>query len=553
MNLFGLFSPRRRPTPRTFRPRLERLEDRSLLAALQMTANEQLLIELINRARGNPAAEAALYGIDLNKDLPAGTISPDAKPPFAPHQGLILASGSHSQEMLDFDYFGHTGRDGSSPSDRAMAAGFPAFVSENVSWGGSTGPIDEIEHVGLRHRSLFLSAAHRINLFDQYDREVGVGVRYGQYTTNGTTYNSSMVTEVFGARDDSQYFITGVAFTDGVTDDDFYTVGEGIGGVMVTAVNQRTQASYSELTGTSGGYSLRVPSGTYTVTASGGGFAVPVQVANVAIAGANRKLDFNPPTGEFLVPVVRDDWANVTQDGSINLAVTANDSDPDSELDLATVAVTTPPASGQATVNPATGAITYMPAAGFFGLDSLQYTVRDNDGLVSSPATVRIFVNPAASTVNTNTTICVDVNYDLQVNPQDVLTLVNEINEFRSQSLPDSRVGAWLTDVNGDGQRTPQDVMSVISFLLRFGNVDVSNIDAAGSSGGAAGAAADNAEEAAGVLSFGGSENPLRAPQSTQAVPTVAASVATTPTFVVRKPAAANLGLFKSRRWFDEP
>ena len=43
------------------------------------TDQEQLFLELINRARLDPAGEAVRYGIDLNKGLAAGTITTDQK------------------------------------------------------------------------------------------------------------------------------------------------------------------------------------------------------------------------------------------------------------------------------------------------------------------------------------------------------------------------------------------------------------------------------------------------------------------------------------------
>jgi len=44
----------------------ESLESRRLMAGLVMTNQEQLLVELVNRARSNPVAEAARFSIDLN-------------------------------------------------------------------------------------------------------------------------------------------------------------------------------------------------------------------------------------------------------------------------------------------------------------------------------------------------------------------------------------------------------------------------------------------------------------------------------------------------------
>ena len=65
------------------------LEARLLLTAPSMLENEQYMLELINRARANPSAEASRYGIGLNDGLAAGTITTAAKQPLAPQQNLI--------------------------------------------------------------------------------------------------------------------------------------------------------------------------------------------------------------------------------------------------------------------------------------------------------------------------------------------------------------------------------------------------------------------------------------------------------------------------------
>jgi hypothetical protein len=270
----------------------EDLEARLTLSVVTLTANEQLLLELINRARANPLAEVnRTPGIsDLNQGLEPGTISTAPKQPLAPHQALVNAAGSHSDDMLRNDYFSHYSLNGDSPSDRAMDAGYPVGVAENIAWGGSTGTIDRIQHVIARHQALFVSPGHRVNLMNDNYREVGTGVRYGVFTTGGVNYNASMVTENFGRRSGNA-FITGVAYTDAVVDNNFYSVGEGAGGVLITATNVSSGATYSTDTGTSGGYSLQVPDGTYTVTAVGGGISGQVQHLNVSVSGRNVKVD----------------------------------------------------------------------------------------------------------------------------------------------------------------------------------------------------------------------------------------------------------------------
>src|SRR6056297_3419162 len=89
-----------------------------------LDAQEQYFLELLNRARLDPASEAARQNIDLNRDLAAGTITTDAEQPLAANALLQLAAKDHSIWMLDADVFDHTGPNGSDPGDRILAAGY---------------------------------------------------------------------------------------------------------------------------------------------------------------------------------------------------------------------------------------------------------------------------------------------------------------------------------------------------------------------------------------------------------------------------------------------
>ncbi|HHI81607.1 MAG TPA: CAP domain-containing protein, partial [Rhizobiales bacterium] len=143
------------------------------------TDREQLMLELVNRARLDPAGEAARYGIDLNDGLPPGTISADAKQPLAMNPLLVDAALGHSQWMIDNDVFSHTGAGGSSPGDRMSSAGYSFTGSwswgENISWQGTTGTPDLTAYVYSQHESLFKSSGHRENIENDYFREVGIG------------------------------------------------------------------------------------------------------------------------------------------------------------------------------------------------------------------------------------------------------------------------------------------------------------------------------------------------------------------------------------------
>ncbi|HAG83459.1 MAG TPA: calcium-binding protein [Cyanobacteria bacterium UBA12227] len=258
---------------------------------LEPTAHEQYMLELVNRARLNPDAEVARnpYVSDLNEDLAPGTISNTAKQPLAFNFQLIDAARKHSQWMLDTDTFSHTGAGGSTPTQRMQAAGYQFTGSwasgENIAWKGTTGTPDVTAFVAAQHDSLFDSAGHRKNILNDTFKEIGIGILTGVF--NG--YNAVMTTQNF-AKSGSATFLTGVAFNDLVTDDNFYTVGEGLGGIKVDAIRQSDNQLFSTYTFGSGGYQLALDPGTYTVNFSGG-LLNTTFTQTVTLGSQNIKLD----------------------------------------------------------------------------------------------------------------------------------------------------------------------------------------------------------------------------------------------------------------------
>ncbi|MEM7756826.1 MAG: CAP domain-containing protein [Cyanobacteria bacterium P01_A01_bin.40] len=257
----------------------------------QPSAYEQYLLELINRARLNPLAEANLWNIDLNDGLAAGTISEAAKQPLAFNLLLIDASRSHSQWMLDTDTFSHTGEGGSSPGDRIRDAGYQFTGSwtwgENIGYTGTTGTLNVNNAVASVNEGLFKSSGHRKNILNNNFREIGLATLTGDYKG----YNSLMVTEKF-ARSGSNVFLTGVAFDDLVLDDDFYTVGEGLDGLKVKAVRQSDNRSFTTTTMASGGYQMALEAGTYNISFSDNNQTIG-NTRQITIAGENIKLDLD--------------------------------------------------------------------------------------------------------------------------------------------------------------------------------------------------------------------------------------------------------------------
>lgn len=250
-----------------------------------LTAAEQLLIEQINRARLDPAAEARRYGIDLNEGLKAGTLGTHSRQVLAPNGALNSAAVDHSSWMLKQDTFSHTGKGGSSATERIDAAGFdlrsPWQAAENISRRGTTGTLDLVYEAGDHHRGLFQSAGHRENILADTMRQVGVGQVAGTFTNNKIAYNTSMLTVDF-ARSGGSVFLTGVMYRDR-DGDDFYSVGEGRDGIRVSVDGRSTKSLDA------GGYWVRLnSSGWETATLSWGSHKAKVDV-NFRIG--NVKLD----------------------------------------------------------------------------------------------------------------------------------------------------------------------------------------------------------------------------------------------------------------------
>ena len=61
-----------------------------------------------------------------------------AVPPLEWHDALGTAARLHSEDMAQRGYFDHTSPEGSSPRQRAAAAGYSGGVGENIAAGSST-------------------------------------------------------------------------------------------------------------------------------------------------------------------------------------------------------------------------------------------------------------------------------------------------------------------------------------------------------------------------------------------------------------------------------
>ncbi len=269
-----------------------------------MTTNispaSQLMIELINRARSDPGAEASRLGIDLNEGLAANTISDTEKQALAPNQDLVDAIAGHLDYLFANDVgLTHTGQGNSRFDERIKDEGYDwNAAGENLAVSyQSANQTDLQKRVVDLYELLFIDEGisgrgHRRNFLNNSFEEIGTGTKTGNYAHINFSPNFTVfVGQDFGRRTGNN-FLTGVAFKDDVVKDNFYTIGEALGGVTITATRVTDNAVFSATTGAAGGYSLQLAAGTYNVTASGGGLAKSITTNNVAVGSQNVKLDF---------------------------------------------------------------------------------------------------------------------------------------------------------------------------------------------------------------------------------------------------------------------
>ena len=93
-------------------------------------------------------------------------------------------------------------------------------------------------------------------------------------------------------------------------------------------------------------------------------------------------------------PVAGADSGSATNGQAVTVSVLANDMDPDSSLDAASLKIAQAPAHGTTSVGSG-GAITYTPTGDYSGSDTFTYTVADKQGNPSNAATVSLTVTAA--------------------------------------------------------------------------------------------------------------------------------------------------------------
>lgn len=161
-------------------------------------------------AQSNTAGSGRVYLPVIMKSPPAPTSTPTPPPPPSFEDRVLVivnqhranagcsalltsvqltsAAESHSADMAARNYFSHTGLNGSSPSSRAQAAGYPFGAGENIAAGQSTP-----EEVVAAWMS---SKGHRDNILNCAYKSTGIGYVFDANDTFGPYYH--YWTQMFG-------------------------------------------------------------------------------------------------------------------------------------------------------------------------------------------------------------------------------------------------------------------------------------------------------------------------------------------------------------------
>jgi hypothetical protein len=259
------------------RPRValnvEPLEDRLVLTGYQPTPYEQLFLERLNDARANPT----LYGQSIGFDLSSVASSQ----PLALDPRIIQAARNHSQDMSNQNYFGHVDPSGHDPGYRLDAVGFPwTTFGESIAAGFNT-PEDALKALIIDQGEPDLG--HRLQLLAmqpiyQVQSQVGVGI-----VLNGSGTYKNYFTIDTGVTADTRPFLTGVVYND-LNHNGKYDLNESVSGVTVNVAGVGSFPAFD-----TGGYSVQLSPGHYTVWFTGPGFTTAP--TTVTIGSTNVRLN----------------------------------------------------------------------------------------------------------------------------------------------------------------------------------------------------------------------------------------------------------------------
>ena len=482
---------------------VEALEDRRLLAG-NPTADEQHLLQLINRFRTDPQGEFARLMVStsplvardatLQLDLDYAQVNGPALqsqlanltplPPLAWNAAASEFAARHNATMIGStppqQFHSNTLQRRQALLDAGIPLRFQAgekIHAENVyGYGKSVGHTYAAWVVDwLRGAPNGMQSGHRAAIMNgDYDQ---LGHSITPYP--GSNFGPLVTTQVLVNVEAPPTMVVGAVFQDRNASG-WYEAGEGLGQVQI--VFRGAAGTFSTTALAAGGYQIALPPGTYTATATGGGMQHPVVASQIQVGADNvwRNQIYDPALPPPLPPVAELDRATVTsQQPHTSLQVTANDRDPDGPAAALVPELLSGSAAGFTVVG---SRVDFTAPPTVSGVVRARYVVRDAQGLVSAPADIEVFVADFSQPRPwSNRDLATDVNDDNLTTPLDALLIVNELNLGGSRSLPGSASPATqmfgFLDTSGDGFLSAIDVLQVINRLNAASSMGVAEAE----------------------------------------------------------------------------
>ncbi|MEL6268119.1 MAG: CAP domain-containing protein, partial [Pseudomonadota bacterium] len=274
------------------------------------TAEEQLYLELINRARSDPQGELdrlvidrasatgvtgditaalAFFAVDLDA-LDAALADAVAVAPLAWSTTLAVTARNHSGLMIEHETQAQTLPGQPTLRERLDASGYEGWLEASQSifaHGGS------IEHAHAAHfidwgagpGGMNAGAGNRERLLAAEMNEIGLGLLASAPGLRAV--GPWVATQQMALRPEIPAALVGTV-TDDLDGDDFYDIGEGLAGVTVRATGNA--GSFETTTWESGGFRLDLPDGAYDLQVGGGALG-GYFTGEIVMSGVNRQLD----------------------------------------------------------------------------------------------------------------------------------------------------------------------------------------------------------------------------------------------------------------------
>lgn len=263
----------------------------------------------INKIRENPVAAATLLGFDINEGLPEGTLNNDPRPPVRLDPVLTAMAEAYSQEMIDYDFYGHTSPISGTTQDRFDASEYSYMnFGENLSLVPSDSFLDPYYVADLMIDALYkdegvLSKGHRLAILNADFRDFGIGQIVGEW--QGFT-QASVLTMLFGLNTEVVNTVVGYVFQD-LNMNGYYEAGEGLPAVPITIRDSEGAFISSTTTDENGYLSVPLLTGEYVLTASTPShdsvMNVTVGNENLALLVFWHPINIDPPYGTLTADV----------------------------------------------------------------------------------------------------------------------------------------------------------------------------------------------------------------------------------------------------------